>query len=150
MTVLWPRRRNKVHSSLIFVLFLYCIAQFFHSLGIEYQGQKINNNNNNHQLDQPVITRITSPPPAIQKTAFLHAFCFLIFHLFSRGSADPTCPYVRTPMDVFVINQGERVSVLNDESWNTHCLLNVWDSTVGWLTVRPQSAKRSALLTTVH
>jgi len=44
MTVLWRRRRSKVHSSLIFVLFLYCIAYFFHSLGIEYRGQKNNNN----------------------------------------------------------------------------------------------------------
>ena len=30
---------------------------------------------------------------------FLHVFAFLTFHPFSRGSADPICPHVRTPMD---------------------------------------------------
>jgi len=47
MTVLW-RRRSKVHSSLIFCTFLYCIAYFFHSLGIEYRGQKNYYNNSNN------------------------------------------------------------------------------------------------------
>jgi len=55
-----------------------------------------NSNNNHHQLDQPVITRITSPPPPIQKTALFACFHFLIFNYFSWGSADPICPYVRT------------------------------------------------------
>ena len=36
ITVLWRRRRSKVHSSLIFVPFWYCIVQFFHSLRIKY------------------------------------------------------------------------------------------------------------------
>ena len=31
-------------------------------------------NNDNYQLDQPVITRITSPP--LQKTALLRIFAF--------------------------------------------------------------------------
>ena len=48
MTVLWRRRRSKVHSSLIFCTFLYCIAYFFHSLGIEYRGQKNYYNNSNN------------------------------------------------------------------------------------------------------
>ena len=34
------------------------------------------------------------------KTALFACYCFLIFHPFSRGSADPICPYVRTPMAV--------------------------------------------------
>jgi len=38
----------------------------------------------------------TSTP--IQKTALFACFRFLIFHPFSRGSADPICPYVRTPI----------------------------------------------------
>ena len=37
-------KEEEVHSSLIFVLFLYCIAYFFHSPGIEYRGPKSNNN----------------------------------------------------------------------------------------------------------
>jgi len=43
MTVLWRRRRRrKVRSSLIFVLFcIAIIAYFFHSLGIEYRGKKV-------------------------------------------------------------------------------------------------------------
>jgi len=50
----------------------------------------INNNNNrpnnNNQLDQPIITRITSPPPPIQKTALFACFRFLIFHPFFQGA----------------------------------------------------------------
>jgi len=30
---------------------------------------------------------------------FFACFHFLIFHLFSRGSVDPICPYVQTPME---------------------------------------------------
>jgi len=37
-----------------------------------------------------------SPPPPIQKTALFSRF--LISYPFSRGSADPICVYVRTPM----------------------------------------------------
>ena len=44
------KEEEKVHSSLIFVLFLYCTAHFFHSMGIEYRGQK-NNNNLSPQLE---------------------------------------------------------------------------------------------------
>jgi len=40
ITVLW-RRRSKVHSSLIFVLFCIAYRNFFHSLGIEYRSLKI-------------------------------------------------------------------------------------------------------------
>jgi len=36
----------------------------------------------------------------IQKTAVFARFRFLVFHPFSRGSADPICAYVRTPMAV--------------------------------------------------
>ena len=43
-----------------------------------------NNNNNHHQLDQPVITRITSPPPLFRKL-FFACFRFLIFHPFFQG-----------------------------------------------------------------
>ena len=47
-----------------------------------------NNNNNHHELDQPVITRITSPP--FRKLHFLSAFVFFIFHpLFERGVSWP-------------------------------------------------------------
>ena len=48
MTVLWRRRSSKVHSSLIFVLFV-LHSVFFHSLGIEYRGPK----NNNQCRQQP-------------------------------------------------------------------------------------------------
>ena len=48
-------------------------------------GNDNNNNNNHHQLDQPVITRITSPPPPIPKTALFARFRFLIFHPFFQG-----------------------------------------------------------------
>ena len=40
----------------------------------------------------------TPQPPPIQKTALFACFHFLIFHHFSRGSADPICPYVQMPM----------------------------------------------------
>jgi len=41
-----------------------------------------------------------SPPP-FRKLLFFACFRFLIFHPFFQGggSADPICPYVRTPMD---------------------------------------------------
>ena len=52
-----------------------------------------NNNNNNHQqLDQPAITRITSPPPPFRKLLFFACFRFLIFHPFSRGVSWPHLP----------------------------------------------------------
>jgi len=54
-------------------------------------------NNDNYQLDQPVITRITSPHPLSENCSFAY-FRFLIFHPFLGGSADPVCLYVRTPM----------------------------------------------------
>jgi len=37
----------------------------------------------------------------IENCCFFACFRFLIFHPFSRGSADPICPYVRTPMWLF-------------------------------------------------
>jgi len=56
-----------------------------------------NNNNNHHQLDQPVITRITSPPPLFRKLLFCMFSLFNFSSLFPGGTADPICPYVRTP-----------------------------------------------------
>ena len=39
------------------------------------------------------------PHPPFRKLLFFARFRFLIFHpFFRRGSADPICPYVRTPM----------------------------------------------------
>ena len=37
----------------------------------------------------------------VLKNALFACFRFLIFHPFSRGSADPICPYVRTPIVVY-------------------------------------------------
>ena len=73
-----------------------CLQRMHFGQGVQVMIN--NNNNNNHQLDQPVITRVTSPPLPIQKTALFCIFRFLIFHPFFQGSADPICPYVRTPM----------------------------------------------------
>ena len=69
--------------------------------GYSWRRVMINNNNNNnhHQLDQPVITRITSPHTPIQKTALFCMFALFNFHPFSSGGQlTPICPYVRTPM----------------------------------------------------
>ena len=68
--------------------------------------------------DQPVITRITSPPAPIQKTALFACFRFIIFHPFFQGVSWPHLPlcsydltalyksvyyyYVRTPMTITV------------------------------------------------
>ena len=43
-----------------------------------------------------------TPHPSLpfRKLVVFACFRFLIFHPFSRGSADPICPYVRTPMRV--------------------------------------------------
>ena len=43
MTVLWRRRRSKVHSSLIWFLYFSVLHSviFFHSLGIEYRGKNM-------------------------------------------------------------------------------------------------------------
>jgi len=42
MTALWRRRRrSKVHSSLVFVLFCIAKRNLFHSLGIEYRDNTI-------------------------------------------------------------------------------------------------------------
>jgi len=60
----------------------------------------INNNiyNKNHQLDQPVITRITPPQPTIQKTALFACFRFLIFHpFFPGGKLTPFAPMCGRP-----------------------------------------------------
>jgi len=61
------KEEEKVHSSLIFVLFLYCTAHFFHSMGIEYRGQ--NNNNNNNERDFILIpTRYSASTPCFCTT----------------------------------------------------------------------------------
>ena len=60
MTVLWRRRRCKVHSSLIFVLLV------LHSVivwGIEYR-EKNNNNNNNKRFSQQVHSSTENSKPA--------------------------------------------------------------------------------------
>jgi len=44
---------------------------------------------------------VHSPPPPFRKVLFFACFRFLIFYpFFQGGSADPICPYVRTPMTV--------------------------------------------------
>jgi len=49
-------------------------------------------NNNNHQLDQPVITCITSPPPLFRKLLFCMFSLFNFSSIFpGGGSADPIC-----------------------------------------------------------
>ena len=40
----------------------------------------------------------TPPSSPFRKLVFFACFRFLIFHPFSKGSADPVCLYVRTPM----------------------------------------------------
>jgi len=48
----------------------------------------------------PEAKKILSPHlhPPFKKLLFFACFRFLIFHPFSRRSADPICPYVRTPI----------------------------------------------------
>jgi len=50
----------------------------------------------------PFSTPAFTPPP-FRKLLFFTCFRFLIFHPFSRGSADTICPYVRTPMAPCVV-----------------------------------------------
>jgi len=49
-------------------------------------------------LNKYVVSIAPFSTPACLKTALFACFRFLIFHPFSRGSAEPICPYVRTPM----------------------------------------------------
>ena len=49
----------------------------------------------------------------IANCSFFACFRFLIFHPFSRGSADPICPYVRTPMRVRNLPKDFRSGPLN-------------------------------------
>jgi len=54
-------------------------------------------------LNKYVVSIAPFSSPHIQKTGlFLHGFAFYFFIDFSRGSADPICPYVRTPMMLFL------------------------------------------------
>jgi len=46
----------------------------------------LNNNNNNHQLDQPVITRITSPHPHKENCSFC-MFSLFNFSSFLQGAS---------------------------------------------------------------
>jgi len=69
--------------------------------------------NNNHQPDQPVITRITSPPSPIQKTALFACFRFLIFHpYFQGGQLTPFVPMCGRPWTYYV-----RAECMRASSW---------------------------------
>jgi len=68
------------------------------------------------QLDQTVITRITSPHPTpIQKTAL---FCiFSLFHqFFQGGSSDPICPYMRMPMIISAVVTHRRLMAISKDN----------------------------------
>jgi len=71
-------------------------------------------------LNKYVVSIVPFSTPAftstpIQKTAFFACFRFLFFHPFfqGEGSADPICPYVRTPMDRHAVREQT-----NATSWN--------------------------------
>ena len=68
--------------------------------GYSRRGVMINNNNNNnhHQLDQPVITRITSPLPPIQKTVLCMFSLFNFSSIFPGGDSWPHLPLCADPM----------------------------------------------------
>jgi len=39
----------------------------------------------------------------VENCSLLHVFAFYFFIHFCRGSADPICPYVRTPINAYVL-----------------------------------------------